>query len=242
MRILSLETSTGHGSVCLLENQKVLSERKSDNPKAHSDFLHHAIEEVLQEADLKIQDIDLFATGIGPGSFTGIRIAANAVKSFSYLTDKPIVAIDSLTLLVNQVQEKNMHVLTLINAYKNMNYSAVYRFENSTWTQVLEPKAVGAKNIQSWLMESDKTSDLKSFIVVGDGYNTYLPFFEPEILAKTVRPQNPLDFPTAETLGKLAFLKANTGQTIGWKFVSPLYIRASEAEENKRGLIFSPLK
>jgi tRNA threonylcarbamoyladenosine biosynthesis protein TsaB len=259
VRILALETSTHVGSVCLLENDQLISERRSENQRAHSDFLNQAIEEILTENSLKLNDVDLFATGIGPGSFTGIRIALNAAKTFSYIFRKPLVAIDSLTLLAHgssigeamgkaigssdSSAEQSRPVLTLINAYKNMTYTCVYQFKNSQWIQLREAEAVGVKSLSDWLLASPLTKDFTSFQVLGDGYKTYLPFFEPSVLEKMVRPEDSsFDFPLASTLGQLAYELFLKKQTMDWKLLRPLYIRASEAEETKRGLVFTPLK
>lgn len=254
VRILAMETSTQLGSVCLLENNQLLSERRSENQRAHSDFLNQGIEDILAENSLTLKDIDLFATGIGPGSFTGIRIALNAAKTFSYIFKKPLVAVDSLTLLAygsshgssagsESNAEKNRTVLTLINAYKNMTYTSLYRFDNSNWIQLREAEAVGVRGLSEWLSASPSTKDLTSLQVLGDGYRTYLPFFEPSLLEKMVRlGDSSLDFPLASTLGQLAYSMFVRKQTIDWNLLKPLYIRASEAEETKRGLLFTPLK
>lgn len=253
VRILAMETSTQLGSVCLFENRKLLSERRSENQRAHSDFLNLAIEEVLTENSLTLRDIDLFATGIGPGSFTGIRIALNAAKTFSYIFKRPLVAIDSLTLLAHGSRngedeqgtqaERECPVLTLINAYKNMTYTSLYQFKSSGWTQLREAEAVGVKDLAEWLSTSPLTKNFTPLKVVGDGYNTYLPFFEASLLEKLVRPKDSsFDFPLASTLGQLAYTLFIEKQTIDWKMLRPLYIRASEAEETKRGLVFTPLK
>jgi tRNA threonylcarbamoyladenosine biosynthesis protein TsaB len=248
--ILALETSTQLGSVCLLRNDTLISERRSKNQKAHSDFLNQAVDEILSENSLTLRQIDLFATGIGPGSFTGIRIALNAAKTYSYIFKKPVVVSDSLTLLARNTLNLERPVLTLINAYKNMTYTSVFQYKGSQWHQLREPEAVRVNELSAWLKASPLTRDLGSMQVLGDGYETYLPFFELSLLERLERPsvaQGPVesvafDFPLASTLGQLAYSMFNERQTIDWKLLKPLYIRASEAEETKRGFVFTPLK
>lgn len=197
---------------------------------------------VLNDCSLDINKIDLFATGLGPGSFTGIRIAVNVAKTFSYLLHKPIVAMDSLTLLANQCAQPDLPCLTLINAYKNMNYTSVFICKSGIWTQIRKAEAIPVKKLDEWLDSDPFTKKIKEFSVVGDGYSTYAPFFDPTVVLKFRRSDQTLDYPEGKTLGKLALELLQAGQTLDWNSIIPLYIRASEAEENKRGLLFAPLK
>ncbi len=63
--------------------------------KSHSENISPFIDHCLQKSQLTLQDIDVFAVRQGPGSFTGIRIAANAGKTFAYSFNKPMVTLDS---------------------------------------------------------------------------------------------------------------------------------------------------
>jgi N6-L-threonylcarbamoyladenine synthase/tRNA threonylcarbamoyladenosine biosynthesis protein TsaB len=79
-------------------------------------------------------------------------------------------------------------------------------------------------------------------LVVGDGFETYQEYL-PAALKKYLHRDNQFsDYPQAETLGLIAEHRAQQNKTIEWNAFIPLYIRASEAEENKRGIIISPLK
>src|SRR5262245_41633264 len=125
MKILAIESSTALGSVAILENSQVKAFSSSTNLRTHSEFLNPAVESCLQKSGWELKDIDVFCCGQGPGMFTGIRVAGNIIKSFSAFYNKPLVTVDSLSLL--SFQNKTLEPLVCaINAYKNMLYTAMY--------------------------------------------------------------------------------------------------------------------
>lgn len=239
MKILAFESSTRVGSVALIEDGVMTQYKDSHEQKSHSEVLHRMAHEVVTTAQVSLDEIDSFATGCGPGSFTGIRVALNTAKSLAYAFEKPIIAVDSLSILAeaNKSVAADIGVskiLALINAYKNMSYYAIFEISQKGQTKVLQaPSVIQMKEIGRLLSEPHLT--------VGDGFSTYEKFIPPSILEKMLRHREIEDFPTAKTLGLLATDSLKKGLTLDWNSVAPLYIRSSEAEENKRGIVWSPL-
>jgi len=234
MKILALETSTMLASVAIVKDGHLLCERRSERQRTHSEVVSGYVDQCLQEAQLKLSDIDVFAVGLGPGSFTGIRIAGNLAKTFAYSFAKPLVAIDSLTLLAEQHRQTKLPVLSIINAYKNMVYLGLFDFSEPVPQFTYGPTAVSVRDLSTVIHQE--------CLVVGDGYAAFQEYFPPELKKLLHRPDQALDYPEARTLGLLAHHKALANQTIDWNSYTPLYIRASEAEENKRGILIKPLK
>lgn len=247
MIVLALETSTQLGGVAVIKDGKVLSSESSRRQKGHSEILHPFIDLCLERASLKLTDVDVFAVGQGPGSFTGIRVAANIGKSFAYIYKKPLVTIDSLMLLAEPVRSGRMNhslsaesatgempVLSIMNAYKNMVYFGLFDVSGEEPTYIDGPTAVPVVQLKNYVKEN--------VLVVGDGFTTYHEYFADEVKPLLHRDAQYEDHPQVETLGLMAEKRARNGQTIEWNSFIPLYIRASEAEENKRGIIISPLK
>ncbi len=236
-----METSTQLGGVAVVVNGVVVAEVSSLRQKSHSENISPFISECLRESNLKLEDIDAFAVGQGPGSFTGIRVAANAGKSFSYSFNKPLIALDSLTLLAEQVRGSNKPVLSIINAYKNMVYIGLFDVSGNTPLYIKGPEAIPVRDIGKYISTE--------VIVVGDGWSAYHPYFSEEVKNNLQRFEHYPDFPQARTLGILAerqLLLASSAElqpapNSDWKTFRPLYIRASEAEETKRGILITPL-
>ncbi len=233
MKILAFESSTKLGGVALIQDGVCTHKRDSLNQKSHSEVLHQFTFEILQEAALSLEQIDLFAAGVGPGSFTGIRVAVNTAKAFAYSLNKPLVGIDSLENLAFQNRTTGPTTLCLINAYKNMSYYGLYASEPDSPKVLQGPHVIPMKDIKSIL--NSRT------LVVGDGFLTYEKFLPEAIRQLMIRPAPAFDFPTAEVLGLLAEKSFKKGRTLDWKSLKPLYIRSSEAEENQRGIVWSPL-
>lgn len=238
MIILSCETSTLLGSVALIENNQVLAAEESMRQGSHSDVLNTFVENVLKKSGKQLSDIDLFVTGIGPGSFTGIRVSVNTVKTFAYCHQKPACSGNSLASLAYAThfsniptEIENLPIVSIINAYKNMCYVATHRFVNSKFIEVKKPEVVRVQNLDQYVTEKS--------LVCGDGFSTYQKFFPQSLIEKIKRSDLVSDEPHAKTLAFMAAQNVLTKQT--WNELLPLYLRASEAEENLQGIKYQPL-
>lgn len=100
--ILCIETSSKNCSVCVSENGLCVGlKEQRDDHYCHGEKLHVLIEELLQESNLSINDIDAFCLSGGPGSYTGLRIGAAAVKGFAFALNKPIIVVSTLVSLAH---------------------------------------------------------------------------------------------------------------------------------------------
>lgn len=234
MKILAMETSTLLGGVAVIVDGQIVVEESSLRQKSHSENINPFIERCLQKAGLRLEDIDLFAVGQGPGSFTGIRVAANAGKTYSYCFNKPLVTVDSLMLLAQQAKKQPMPVLSIINAYKNMVYLGLFDVSGEEPVYLKGPEAVPVRDLKNIIHQD--------CIVVGDGWEAFHEYFPEELTAKLHRNPEFPDHPLATTLGLMAESRGKKKQTLDWKSFVPLYIRASEAEETKKGVLITPLK
>jgi N6-L-threonylcarbamoyladenine synthase/tRNA threonylcarbamoyladenosine biosynthesis protein TsaB len=145
-----------------------------------------------------------------------------------------LVTIDSLVLLAAAIATE-LPVLSIINAYKNMVYFGIFEpAKNPEPIYQQGPTAVPVQRLANMI-----TQDV---VVVGDGFETYQKYLPESLKIHLHRNSQFSDHPQAETLGLLAEKRVQQNKTIEWNSFVPLYIRASEAEENKRGILISPLK
>ncbi len=94
--ILSIDTATLAGSVCLARGENVLASSFGDPGISHSNNLLSHINHVLEVSRVSLSDVDLFAAAAGPGSFTGLRIGLATVKALSQTLRRPCVGIPTL--------------------------------------------------------------------------------------------------------------------------------------------------
>ena len=96
MLILALDTSGSMASCALLRDGALLDQAVQDSKMDHSRLLLPLCQELVEKHQLTLQDVDVYAAVIGPGSFTGIRIGSAAVKGFAWAQDKPCAGVSSL--------------------------------------------------------------------------------------------------------------------------------------------------
>lgn len=131
MNILSVDTTTRKASVSLKIGNKTVK-REIENNITHSEKLLPLIDSLLNENNLKLEDIDKYLILNGPGSFTGIRISLATIKAFSQIYKKDIFSISSceaLAFIGNTLSNKK-YILSLIDAKNDRVYFSLYKFEN----------------------------------------------------------------------------------------------------------------
>jgi tRNA threonylcarbamoyladenosine biosynthesis protein TsaB len=111
--ILAIDTATLGGSVCLARGDSILVSRIGDSAISHSNSLLRDINSCLDEAAVKLTEIDLFAAASGPGSFTGLRIGLATVKALSRTLDRPCVGIPTLRAVAHASGPSNATVAML---------------------------------------------------------------------------------------------------------------------------------
>ena len=99
--ILAIETATRSGGVAVARGEQVLASRTGDAAVSHSANLIEMIEEVLDEADVKLSEVDLFAVAVGPGSFTGLRIGLATVKAFAAHLKRKVAGVSTLAAVAH---------------------------------------------------------------------------------------------------------------------------------------------
>ena len=224
MLVLAFDTSTAHGGVALLRNQTVLSRAVWERQGSHGENLTPQIQNCVTAAGIKLADIDALAVGIGPGSFTGVRVAINAARSFSFALGKPVFAFDTAEILAQGSTRHDLPLLVMINAHKNSVFAATFVFDPSSrrWNRQSELVALDPAQ----LGELVSTPHL----CIGDGFSEYQDFIPEQTSRFLVRDSKLSDYPEPETFGILV----EKSKPLEWKDIQALYIRESGAEEKLR--------
>ena len=125
MLILGISTSSNIASVAISKDTECIKELNINNNKTHSETLVPLINELLNETNVKLQDIDLIASDNGPGSFTGIRIGISTVKAIAESLNIPVVAVSSLEGLAYNISSSEC-ICSLIDARNNQVYCGLF--------------------------------------------------------------------------------------------------------------------
>jgi tRNA threonylcarbamoyladenosine biosynthesis protein TsaB len=101
--ILCLETATPVCSVALCDSNCIISKRESHENKSHAANLTIFIQELLQEAKIKTEELEAVAVSKGPGSYTGLRIGVSVAKGIAYGASIPLIGIDTTRSMFNGI-------------------------------------------------------------------------------------------------------------------------------------------
>lgn len=102
--ILALDVATSSACVCLINAEGKVFTAESSAGKQHSDTLLPLLQDILKQADLTWADLKMLAVGQGPGSFTGLRVAAAMVAGMNASLKLPIWGLSSLAITAMQTQ------------------------------------------------------------------------------------------------------------------------------------------
>ena len=90
-KILQIDTANSLAAVSLSNEGKLLAVLESEDQKNHASFLQTAIQKILQEQQMNLNELDAVAVVAGPGSYTGLRVGLASAKGICYAIQKPII-------------------------------------------------------------------------------------------------------------------------------------------------------
>ena len=142
-RILAIETATEACSVALLLEDEV-QERFEIAPRQHAALLLPFVESLLASAAIGLDRLDAIAFGCGPGSFTGLRIAAGMTQGLAFGANLPVVPVSTLAALAQGtvVQHGVRAVLAALDARMKEVYWGAFRCDDTGLVEPLGGEAV----------------------------------------------------------------------------------------------------
>ena len=224
MLILAADTSTQAASVAVGDENKLYGEIYTDIKLKHSERLMFLVDDLLRNIGMKIGDIGMFAVTVGPGSFTGIRIAMAAVKGLSQSAGKPIAGISSLECCaLGSAPSEGECVWPILDAQRSDVYTA--RFENRDG-RIIRTEEDRIMSIEE-LGEKVSSSPSKC-VICGDAvfrFRDVLSSWENAVIA----PAEKL-LPRASSLIAPALEMSREGKLTDCMNIVPVYLRRSQAE------------
>ena len=224
--ILAIDTATSCSSVALtagdVHDGELIATVSLNSKVTHSRRLLTGIDWLLSENSVSFADIDGLAVGLGPGSFTGLRIAMATVKGLATAMDKPLLGVSTLDGLAFCCSG-DKPLCVLLDARKKEVYRRWYRpddrgvYRSKGTIRALTPKDLAREVTELTLM-------------AGDGLLSYGETLQ-EILGELMlMAPLPLHYPSAAAIGFLCCEQLNQGDVMALDSAVPLYVRASDAE------------
>ena len=226
MKILAVDTSSKICAVAILEDSNVIDEIKLDNGKTHSENLMPILKEVLEKNNITLDQIDLIAVSVGPGSFTGIRIGIASIKPIAEVYKLPVASVTSLETLARNIETEDADttIVSLIDAKNNQVYAGF--FDNQY--NLKEDEYADDINV---ILE--KASKYNKFVFVGDGAKIHEELIKNKFANKEiVFAEN--NSQSAINTGKLGYKKFLESNLKNADTILPIYLRKSQAERMKK--------
>ena len=217
--ILAIDTSTDACSVAVAIDGQI-TERYEYAPRQHNQLLFGMLRELLPDGDIRSHGIDAIAYGCGPGSFTGLRIAASAVQGLAYTNDLPVVAVSTLAVIAQAALRQGLAtphatLLCSLDARINEVYSAVYEFHEGLAVLIEGPQVCAPGDL-----DYAYSGPLHG---VGSGLR-FIDSFPAKIAARISSHDSEL-LPAAQDLVPLAIEMLQRGETQTPRQVQPVYVR-----------------
>ena len=210
--ILNIETATKNCSVSLAKDgATIICKEIAEQGYSHAEKLHVFIDEIIKEAAISMSDLNAIAVSQGPGSYTGLRIGVSAAKGLCYALEIPLIAIDTLTSLANQVQQDDGLIIPMIDARRMEVYSAIF---NSNKEMIREVQA-------QILTEESFVNQTETIYFVGDSSEK----------AKSVLNQSnfifldKIVFPSANEMSAISYAKFQNSDFVDVAYFEPYYLK-----------------
>lgn len=223
MRILAIDTASEVASAAVVEDETLLGEYILNHKMTHSQKIMPMIENILQNLELDVKDIDVFAVANGPGSFTGLRIGVAAIKGLAHAVNKPVVGISTLAGLAYNLPWAEHIIVPIMDARRNNVYTASYIWDEG-FREIGEPEAISIEEC------IDSCSNFLDTIFVGDGVKVYGDYIKERLGGHALLAPASALRQRASSIAMLAMEKAKRGETQSYSELVPFYLRKSQAE------------
>ena len=223
MKILAIDTTTKFLTLAIYDNGRI-GEYNLDVGNKLSSLLVPTIKRSLEALGLNLGDIDYFAVGIGPGSFTGIRLGLSTIKGFSFALGKPIIGVATLDALAMNAPSSDKKIIPAIDAKRGLVYLCVYKYKDGKLTKLIP---------YSLLSKNEFYGNIKpSSVIFGDALNLYR-----DDIKRNTSEVSFLDkdswYPKARNIISLALRRVGRGGQGNNLKVNPIYLYPKECQIRK---------
>ena len=234
MLILAIDTSTRAGSIALLRDSEVLAEISAREDTPYSTRLFRDLGMLQSSAQFCMNQVDVFAVGAGPGSFTGLRVGLTAVKGWAEVHGKPIAAISGLEAIAAQGGPHHAMISPFLDARRGHVFGSTYRRDAGQPSVLHLVGEEAILTIEEFLTHVKQTWGAGSAALV-----SATPEVLPRDLVESILPGAQIEQVSsslAPTIGRLGFHRANRGELVDALGLDANYIRRSDAEVRRTGV------
>ena len=213
MKLCAIDTSTALGSVALYEDERLVAEDARRVSNAHGESLLPMVDAIFAQAGWKPAEVARWCVGVGPGSFTGVRIGVATVKGIVLGTGAEIVGVGSLEALAALAGDDTKTIVSAIDAIRGELYLQAGGASRS------EPVCLAPGAIEAWLDEVAPAS--RELVLVGEAAVKI-----PPLASRTVTLLTEGDHALPHARGVALVGRGRAAASVD--LLEPVYVRAPE--------------
>lgn len=225
MKILAIDTSGQNCSVAIIDEEKVICDFNLSIGTTHSESLLPMIDEVCKTSKIDLSEVDVLACGIGPGSFTGLRIGIATIKGFALAQNKNVIGVPTLDALAYNIANFDGLICSVLDARNNNVYAGIYKYEND---KVILQDDYITENLDT-LIDILKSKNEK-VMFVGDGAVSFKEKLKEALNEKALFAPLHLNNQLSSSVAKAALDRALVNDFDNSDTLNPMYLKKSQAE------------
>jgi tRNA threonylcarbamoyladenosine biosynthesis protein TsaB len=220
LKLLAIDTSTEACSAALAVDNAVTHTRFELAPQRHAELILPMVDHLLREADLRVGELDGLAFGQGPGTFTGVRIAAGIIQGIALGAELPIVPVSSLAALAQGLfsERGQARVLAAIDARIGEIYWGAYQVDERGILMAVQAQCVGKP-------DTVPVPVAGRWFGAGTGWDSYGPILRKRLGGDRLLGIEPRHYPHAREVAILGIEAFKAGHGIQAEYALPAYLR-----------------
>lgn len=226
MKLLALDSSAVSASVAILDGDKLIGECFVNTKQTHSQTLMPMVRDLLTSTKTALDEIDVYAVSVGPGSFTGVRIGVSCVKGMAFAQEKPCIGVSTLESMAYPLVMLNGIVCGVMDARCQQVYNGLFRVQNGQVKRIANDCAVSISDLAKLLEQyTDET-----IYLVGDGAKLCKESEAFAPLSVQLVPEH-LQYQRAAGVAQCAMKQLRLGASaVTAEQLAPIYLRLPQAE------------
>ena len=221
MKVLGIDTSGYANSIGVIDGDRILADFTFTAKADSLEKIVSNIDFALKKAKLVLEDIQGFGVGLGPGSWTGIRVGVTVAKILAYSTNKPVCGVPTLEVLAYNAGNIPALICPIINAVRDTVYAAFYRMKNGTVSRISEYYVGDLQGLSGMVKEPT--------VFIGAGAQAYLQVISQTLSSPGIGIEAIEDVPKGSTVALLAATRLKGGEGDDALSLEPLYLKESTA-------------
>lgn len=231
--ILCIETGTDICSVGLSRDGELISLRESDEGRDHAKRVGVFVDELLRENDVAPDELDAIAVGMGPGSYTGLRIGVSFAKGMCYGLQIPLVAVGSLDALAAvAIEDNEAGILDVENWDDAILCPMVDARRMEVYTRLFNAKGEPVSEVKAEIVTEESFAEWRKdrqLVIFGNGAAKCCEVLPDATLVNIT--------PSARGLARLAEQRLQEGKTEDIAYFEPFYLKDFVVIPSKKKLL-----